>query len=123
MIGVNDLNDLKCHKKEVLEKLLIALTPYAPHVSEELWHLLGNEGTILDAPFPRIEEKYLIESAKNYPIAINGKTRSEMNIALDATQQQVEALVLADEVVLKWLDGKPPKKVVYVKNKMINIVV
>ena len=123
MIGVNELTDLKCYKKEVLEKLLVVLTPYAPHVCEELWKLIGNEGTILDAAFPKVEEKYLVESAKNYPIAINGKTRAEMNIALDATQQQVEAMVLADEVVLKWLDGKTPKRVIYVKNKMINVVV
>jgi leucyl-tRNA synthetase len=126
MIGVNELNDLKCHKKEVLEKLLIILTPYAPHVCEELWHLIGNAGdgsSVLDAPYPEIEDKYLVESAKNYPIAINGKTRTEMNIALDATQQQVEEMILADEVVLKWLDGKPPKKVIYVKNKMINVVI
>jgi leucyl-tRNA synthetase len=123
MIGVNELNDLKCHKKEVLEKLLIILTPYAPHISEELWHLIGNEGTVLDASFPEYEEKYLVESAKNYPIAINGKTRTELNIALDATQQQVEEMILADEVVKKWLEGKQPKKVIYVKNKMINVVV
>jgi leucyl-tRNA synthetase len=123
MIGVNELTDLKCHKKEVLEKLVIVLTPYAPHVCEELWQLIGNEGSVLDAPYPKVEEKYLVESAKNYPIAINGKTRTEMNIALDATQQQVEELVLADDVVKKWLDGNPPKKVIYVKNKMINVVI
>jgi len=126
MIGVNELNDLKCHKKEVLEKLLIILTPYAPHICEELWHLIGNAAdgsSVLDAPYPKVQEQYLVESAKNYPIAINGKTRSEMNIALDATQQQVEEMILADEVIRKWLDGKPPKKVIYVKNKMINIVV
>ncbi len=123
MIGVNELNDLKCHKKEVLEKLLIALTPYAPHVCEELWKLTGHEGSILDAPYPKVEEKYLVESAKNYPIAINGKTRTELNIALDATQQQVEEIILADETVRKWLEGKPPKKVIYVKNKMINVVI
>lgn len=123
MIGVNELTDLKCHKKEVLEKLVIILTPYAPHMAEELWHLLGNAGSVLDAFYPKVEEKYLVESTKNYPIAINGKTRTELNIALDATQQQVEELVLADEVVRKWLDGSPPKKVVYVKNRMINVVV
>ncbi|HMH23351.1 MAG TPA: class I tRNA ligase family protein [Puia sp.] len=126
MIGVNELNDLKCHKKEVLEKLLIILTPYAPHVCEELWHLIGNAAngsSVLDAPYPKVEAQYLVESAKNYPIAINGKTRTEMNISLDATQQQVEEMILADEVVRKWLEGKPPKKVVYVKNKMINVVV
>jgi len=123
MIGVNELTDLKCHKKEVLEKLIIILTPYAPHVCEELWQLIGNEGSVLDAPYPKVEEKYLVESAKNYPIAINGKTRTEMNIALDATQQQVEELVLADDVVKKWLDGNSPKKIIYVKNKMINVVI
>jgi leucyl-tRNA synthetase len=142
MIGVNELTDLKCHKKEVLEKLVIILAPYAPHVAEELWERLGmsqapagrnaeratgepgaRAGSVLDAPYPAVEEKYLVESAKNYPVAINGKTRTELNIALDATQQQVEEIVLADETVKKWLDGNAPKKVVYVKNKMINVVV
>ena len=123
MIGVNELSDLKCHKKEVLEKLLVILAPYAPHIAEELWHLLGNSGSILDAAYPSVEEIYLVESAKNYPIAINGKTRAEMNIALDATQLQVEAMVLENETVKKWLDGKAPKKIIYVKNKMVNVVI
>ncbi len=123
MIAVNELGDLKCHKKEILEKLLIILTPYAPHIAEELWRLIGNNESILDAAYPQADEKYLIESTKNYPIAINGKTRTELNIALDTTQEQVEEIILADEVVKKWLDGKPPKKIIYVKNKMINVVV
>ncbi len=123
MIAVNELGDLKCHKKEVLEKILILLTPYAPHICEELWHCLGNENTILDATYPVAEQKYLLESEKQYPVAINGKTRTELNISLDATQQQVEDLVLSDHKVRKWLGGKSPKKVIYVKNKMINIVV
>jgi leucyl-tRNA synthetase len=123
MICVNDLTDLKCYKKEVLEQLLILLAPYAPHISEELWSILGNSGTILDASFPRWNDKYLKETSKAYPVAINGKTRSELTIALDATQQQVEEIVLKDEVVLKWLEGKQPKKIIYVKNKMINVVV
>jgi leucyl-tRNA synthetase len=122
MIAVNELGDLKCHKKAILEKLLIALTPYAPHIAEELWHMIGNEGYILDAAFPPIETKYLVETAKAYPVAINGKTRTELTIALDATQQQVEEMVMADDVVKKWLEGKAPKKVIYVKNKMINVV-
>jgi leucyl-tRNA synthetase len=123
MIGVNELTDLKCHKKEVLEKLVIILAPYAPHLAEELWHLMGNAGSVLDASYPEVEERYLVESAKNYPVAINGKTRTELNIALDATQEQVEEIVLADKTVRKWLDGNPPKKIVYVKNRMINVVV
>jgi leucyl-tRNA synthetase len=122
MITVNELGDLKCHKKEILEKLLIILTPYAPHVCEELWHELGNESSILDAPYPLFDEKFLVESAKLYPVAINGKTRTELSIRLDASQQQVEEMVLADEAVRKWLNGNSPKKVIYVKNKMINIV-
>ncbi len=123
MIAVNELGDLKCHKKEMLEKILILLTPYAPHICEELWHRLGNETSILDATYPVADQQYLVESSKQYPVAINGKTRTELNISLDATQQQVEALVLADGTVIKWLEGKSPKKVIYVKNKMINIVV
>ena len=123
MIAVNDLSDLNCHKREVLEPLIILLAPYAPHVSEEVWHLLGNKTTVLDAAFPKFEAKYIVESSKTYPIAINGKTRTVINIALDASQQQVEDIILADDTVQKWLEGKPPKKVIYVKNKMINVVV
>ena len=121
MIAVNELGDLKCHKKEVLEKLLIILTPYAPHIAEELWYQLGNTGTILDAAYPKLEEKYLTESTKNYPVALNGKTKSELNISLDATQQQVEEIILANETEQKWLEGKQPKRIIYIKNMMINV--
>jgi leucyl-tRNA synthetase len=123
MITVNELGELKTHKKEILEQLLILLTPYAPHICEELWHELGNESSVLDAPYPVYNEKFLIESSKLYPVAINGKTRTELNISLEANQQQVEEMVLSDESVKKWLNGNAPKKVIYVKNKMINIVV
>jgi leucyl-tRNA synthetase len=123
MIMVNELGELRCYKKEVLEKLLIILAPYAPHICEELWHVMGHENSILNAAYPEYEEKFLIESAKLYPVAINGKTRSELQVSLNATQEQVEEMVMADESLRKWLDGKPPKKVIYVKNKMINIVV
>jgi leucyl-tRNA synthetase len=123
MITVNELGELKTHKKEILEQLLILLTPYAPHICEELWHELGNESSVLDAPYPVYNAKFLIESSKLYPVAINGKTRTELNISLEANQQQVEEMVLSDESVKKWLNGNAPKKVIYVKNKMINIVV
>lgn len=123
MIAVNELADLKCHKRAVLEPLIILLTPYAPHMAEELWHALGNEGSVLDAPYPVFEEQYVKESARAYPIAINGKTRAELTISLDATQQEVEQLVLANETVQKWLEGKTPKKVIYVKGRMVNVVV
>jgi leucyl-tRNA synthetase len=123
MIGINELSDLKCHKRKILDKLAVSLAAFAPHLAEELWHMLGNETTVLNASWPKVEERYLVETSKMYPIAINGKTRTEMSIALDATQQQVEEMVLGDEVVKKWLEGKAPKKVIYVKNKMINLVI
>ncbi len=123
MIAVNELSDLKCHKKEILEQLLILLTPYAPHVSEELWSILGNSGSILDASFPKFEAKYVTESTKDYPVAINGKTRTELTLDLSITQQEVETIIMNNEIVLKWLDGKQPKKIIYVKNKMINVVI
>lgn len=123
MIAVNELSDLKCHKKEILEKLLVLLTPYAPHIAEELWQQLGNAGSILDAAYPVFEEKYVVESAKDYPISVNGKLRTTLSISLDADQAQVEEIVLRNDVVQKWLEGKDPKKIIYVKNKMINVVV
>ncbi len=123
MIAVNELGDLKCNKKEILEQILVLLAPYAPHIAEELWQQVGNAGSILDATYPTADESLLVESAKRYPIAINGKPRSEMDISLDATQAQVEEMVMADEVVKKWLEGKAPKKIIYVKNKMINVVI
>ncbi len=123
MIATNELTDLKCHKKKILEPLLILLAPYAPHIAEELWSLLDHEGSILDAAYPVFEEKYVRETTKAYPVAVNGKTRTELTISLDATQQQVEAIVMADETVRKWLENKAPKKIIYVKNKMINVVV
>ena len=122
MICVNELHDLKSYKKAILDKLLILLAPYAPHIAAELWEKTGNQERLLDAAYPAFEEKYLKETAKLYPIAVNGKTRSECLIALDATQEQVEQLVLADPAVQKWMEGKSPKKIIYVKNKMINIV-
>ncbi|HEX2628038.1 MAG TPA: leucine--tRNA ligase [Chitinophagaceae bacterium] len=123
MIATNELTDLKCNKREVLEPLLILLTPYAPHVAEELWSVLGNSGSILDAKYPVFEEKYVKESSKAYPVAINGKTRTELTIDLDATQAQVEEIVLQNPIVQKWLEGKPPKRIIYVKNKMVNVVI
>jgi leucyl-tRNA synthetase len=123
MICVNDLADLKCHKKEILEKLLILLTPYAPHIAEELWNQLGNEGSVLDAAYPSFNPALLVESTKEYPVSINGKLRTNIELALDLEQTAVEELVLQNEIVQKWLDGNAPKKIIFVKNKMINVVI
>ncbi|MEO9147644.1 MAG: DUF559 domain-containing protein [Ginsengibacter sp.] len=123
MVCVNELTDLKCHKKEILEPLLILLTPYAPHIAEELYHTLENAGSVLNAAYPKLENKYLTESEKEYPISINGKMRTTMVISLDATQQEVEKIVLENETVQKWIDSKPIRKIIFVKNKMVNVVV
>ncbi|MEO6915207.1 MAG: class I tRNA ligase family protein [Chitinophagaceae bacterium] len=123
MVCINELTDLKCHKKEVLEKILILLAPYTPHITEELWHQLGNPGTILDAPFPEFEESHVIESSKEYPVSVNGKVRTTIHISLDASQQDVEVIVQNNDTIKKWLGEAAPKKIIYVKNKMINIVV
>lgn len=123
MICVNDLTDIKCHKKAILEKLLVLLSPYAPHISEELWYALGNEGLVIDAPYPVLEQKYLEEFSFNYPITINGKKRAEMELSLGLSQQEVEQAVLANDIVQKWLEGKKPDKIIFVKGRMINLVV
>ncbi len=123
MICVNELADMKCHKKEVLEKLLILLTPYAPHIAEDLWNQLGNEGSVLDAAFPTFNPALLVELTKEYPVSINGKLRTSIALALDLEQPAVEQLVLQNEIVQKWLEGKAPKKIIFVKNKMINVVI
>lgn len=123
MITVNELSDLKCHKQEILDPLVRLMTPYAPHIAEQLWQALGHADSVTQAPYPVCEEKYLIENSKVYPVAINGKARTNMEFALDAEQGIIEATVLKDEVVQKWLDGKAPKKIIFVKGKMINIVV
>jgi leucyl-tRNA synthetase len=123
MVCVNELTDLNCHKRAVLEPLLITLNAFAPHVTEELWRQLGNTTTILDASFPRYDEQYLVENSKEYPVSINGKLRTQINMRLELSQPEVEEIVLANAIVQKWLEGKPPKKIIYVKNKMVNVVV
>jgi len=122
MVCVNDLADVKCNKRAILQPLLVLLAPYAPHIAEELWAALGNEGLVIDAAYPIFEAKYVAESSKDYPVSINGKVRTNINIALDAEQADVEQIVLANDTVQKWLEGKAPKKIIFVKNRMINIV-
>ena len=123
MICVNELADLNCHKKEILSQLVIMLTPYAPHFAEELWQVLGMEGLVLDATYPVFDAQYVMETAKEYPISINGKLRANILIALDASEQEVRDIVLDNEVVKKWVEDKPVKKLIFVKGKMVNIVI
>lgn len=123
MICVNELADLKCNKKEILEQVLILLTPYAPHISEELWHLIGNEGSVLDATFPVFNASYVQESSKDYPVSINGRVRTNITLPLEMESEEAQKEVLANELVQKWLEGKPVKKFIFVKGRMINVVV
>lgn len=123
MVCLNELHEIKCHKRAILEPLLILLAPYAPHIAEELYHQLGNESTVVAASYPELKEEFLIENEKEYPVSINGKLRTNMLVSLAATQEEVEDLVLKNEIVQKWMDGKPARKIIYVKNKMINVVV
>ncbi|MFI5196456.1 MAG: DUF559 domain-containing protein, partial [Chitinophagales bacterium] len=123
MICVNELTAINCHKRSILEPLAVAICPFAPHIAEELWHQFGHTTSVVDAPFPEHEERYVTENTKKYPVAVNGKTRIEMEFPLDAEQAAIEQAVLADETIQKWLEGKTPKKFIYVRGKMINVVV
>ncbi len=123
MVCVNELTDLKCHKKKILSQLLVVLSPYAPHIAEELYHQIGFSTSVINADFPAYNPEFLKETAKEYPVSINGKLRTNLQISLDATQEEVEKIVLQNEIVQKWVDEKPVKKIIYVKNRMVNVVV
>ena len=123
MICVNDLGSLKCSKKAILQELVILMSPYTPHIAEELWTLLGNEaGTISYASFPKFNPSYLVEANFEYPISINGKVRANISFPTDALPADIEAGVLANEIVQKWLEGKAPKKVIVVPKRIVNVV-
>jgi len=123
MIAVNELSDLQCHSSAILEPFLILLTPYAPHVSEELWSVLGHTDSILDASFPVFEAQYVAESAKEYPVSVNGKVRANILINLDASEAAVQEMVLQHPMIIKWMEDKPLKKFIFVKGRMVNVVV
>jgi leucyl-tRNA synthetase len=123
MICVNELTALKCNKRIILNDLIVVLAPFAPHISEELWHWLGNQTTVCDAQFPEYNEEYLKESTVKYTISFNGKARFTLDFPVDAPKDEVEKTALANENSQKWLEGKTPKKVIVVSNKIVNIVV
>ncbi|MDH4298723.1 MAG: class I tRNA ligase family protein, partial [Cyclobacteriaceae bacterium] len=122
MICSNELNSMKCNKRAILEPLVIAISPFAPHIAEELWEKLGHSDTILNEAFPQYNEEYLREDSFEYPISINGKVRAKMNFALDMPKEDIEKLVLASEIVIKWTEGKAPKKVIVVPGRIVNVV-
>lgn len=123
MICVNELGSLNCHKKKVLEPLVIALAPFAPFITEELWGKLGNNESVHLSSFPAIEEQYLVENSFDYPVSINGKVRAQVAFPLDMEQDEIKRKVLELENIQKWTNGAEPKKFIFVKGKIINVVV
>jgi leucyl-tRNA synthetase len=123
MICVNELSDLACNKKSILEPLTILISPYAPHIAEEIWQLLGNKESIAQATYPEYDAKYLVESMFLYPVSFNGKLRFKMELPIDMSKEDIEKAVLEAEDAQKWLQGKPPKKVIVVPKRIINIVI
>ena len=122
MICVNELSAAKCRSKEVLEQVIVLIAPFAPHIAEELWHALGHDTTVCDAPWPKYDEKYLVESTVNYAVSFNGKVRFSMQMPNGAGRDEVEKAALAHPDSAKWIEGKTPKKIIVVPNKIVNIV-
>ncbi len=122
MICVNELLAQKCISRKVLEPLAILVSPYAPHIAEELWEKLGHEESIATAPFPKFEQKYLVESSKEYPISFNGKMKFTLELSLDLSKEEIEEAVMANENTQQQLQGRAPKKVIVVPGKIVNIV-
>ncbi|KYG79011.1 leucine--tRNA ligase [Roseivirga echinicomitans] len=123
MICVNELTALNCNNRQVLADLVVLISPYAPHITEELWSLLGNKESIVNTPYPVLNEEFLQEDEHEYPIAFNGKMRVKMSFAVDKPNAEIQAEVLASKDVQKWLEGKTPKKVIVVPKKIVNIVI
>jgi len=122
MIATNELRRLKCQKRAVLQQLIVLIAPFAPHLAEELWHAIGHNTTVCDAPWPTLNEELLKEDQINYPVSVNGKLRATLELPAAATEAEAISAALALASVQKWLEGKPPKKVIFVKGRMINVV-
>ena len=122
MICVNELSQLKCHNKELLEQVVILLNPFAPHISEELWSLLGHTNSVCDAVWPQVNEAYLVEDEQQLTISFNGKARFQMNFAANASSDEIQTITLQDERTIKYIDGKTVVKVIVVPKKIVNIV-
>lgn len=122
MIAVNELTAMNCHERTILEPLAVLISPYAPHIAEELWSRLGHQGSISTVPFPKFNPEYLVESSKEYPVSFNGKTRFMIELPMDMSAADIEKAILADERTAQQLNGGTPKKVIVVPGRIINIV-
>ena len=123
MICINELSAMKCTSREIYNDLVVVLAPFAPHIAEELWHKLGNDTTVCDAKWPEFNEAYLVEQSVKYVVSFNGKPRFNIEVATGTDKAEVERLALSNEAAAKWLDGKTPKKVIVVPNKIVNVVI
>ena len=123
MICVNELTSMKCRAREIYEPLVVLLAPFAPHIAEELWHVLGHDTTVCDAQWPTWNEDYLKESTVKYTVLFNGKPRYNIEVPAGTAQDEVQRIALSDEGAARWLDGNQPKKVIVVPNKIVNVVV
>lgn len=122
MICLNELSSMKCNKREILEPFVIILSPFAPHIAEELYHVLGNEGSVFDAQWPEYDESFLVENSVKYPISFNGKVRFTLELPADMPKEEVEKIALANDQTKKYMDGKTPKKIIVIHKKIVNIV-
>uniref|UniRef100_UPI003F6F2F94 leucine--tRNA ligase n=1 Tax=Dyadobacter sp. TaxID=1914288 RepID=UPI003F6F2F94 len=124
MVCVNELSSLKCQSKAVLQELVVLVSPYAPHIAEELWAVLGNtEGAVSKATFPKWEQQHVVDAVFEYPVQINGKVRISIPFPLETSAKEIEDAVLADETVQKWMEGKAAKKVIVVPKRIVNVVI
>ena len=123
MIAVNDLTERKCSKRAILEPMVVLLSPFAPHIAEELWHVLGNSGSVCDARFPQYVEAYTVENNCTYAVSFNGKTRFTLDLAVNMPKEEVEAHVRALPQTAKYVGDKNIAKVIVVPGKIVNIVV
>jgi len=123
MVAVNELTDLKCNKREILENVVILISCHAPHIAEELWNLLGHQESISEATWPTFNPEYLKSDSVNYPVSFNGKTRFHIELPAEMDKASVETSVLSHDTAIKWLEGNTPKKVIVVPGRIVNIVV
>ena len=122
MICTNELMELKCNKRKILEPLVILLSPFAPHIAEELWNKLGNKESISFAEFPKYNEAFTIDDSFAYPVSFNGKMRFNIELPLSLSAAEIEKEVMAFEQTKKYLEGKQPKKIIVVPKRIVNIV-